>query len=604
MTIFVSRAFFHAHKTLMVAAGTFAASSGFWMESIIKDSSLVSCEAEVTDNPATKAKMQFSIQSKLPEHQQQRNFIRRMSNVGRFSLLSETATNPSIPVMVLVMTGKPWKPQDFTNLYQNRQLAEKHSRFTAHLDARRNNFVFPLPLQDPLATGTNNRQFLPYVQPVLYPVIPGAELKDRVNDAIRDPMDLDNRLWEVRTATGGSIGQSGAIPNDRLPQVQKECNPTDVETVVIFRAHHCMADGVSLAALFGDLMDEADEIQQRILQEISLFKSRRKKTPWWKKLISFVYFWFWGSIQAIYYQLYLYIVSWTPSNRTPWNILRQAYSAQRGIKSGEDIWEPRSISWMQIASVDEVKQVAKYYSKRIRSHVTVNDVFCSCVSAAIVKLLRYHRTVNPWKNDNLELPFMNLVIPVHIHGGILLPGQSIGNKIGALVARIPCEAGITKSESQEEMSKCRLEQIHRILTERKRTPAAFLAYKMASMMGYWSSSGNGTSSGDDLEKGVAKTTPASSWTSWIFGKAHANASVVITNIRGPDQLVHLDGHPVQATLGFLPLPPGIPLGIVVSSYNQSVALTITAEPWAVPDADQFLGWVQEEYHTLKEQMDK
>ena len=39
--------------------------------------------------------------------------------------------------------------------------------------------------------------------------------------------------------------------------------------------------------------------------------------------------------------------------------------------------------------------------------------------------------------------------------------------------------------------------------------------------------------------------------------------------------------------------------MVVSSYNQSVGLAITAEPWAVPDADRFLSWVVEEYQTLK-----
>jgi hypothetical protein len=41
----------------------------------------------------------------------------------------------------------------------------------------------------------------------------------------------------------------------------------------------------------------------------------------------------------------------------------------------------------------------------------------------------------------------------------------------------------------------------------------------------------------------------------------------------------------------------------VSSYNQRVSLSVTAEPWAVPDADQFLEWVSEEYQTLLDQVD-
>jgi diacylglycerol O-acyltransferase / wax synthase len=602
MSVFTARAFFGAQKSALAAAGACVASGGWWMTGNNRDDS-TSCEASTNSSPTSRQIPK--VISKLPkDYQRKPDIVRRMSSVGRFSLLSETQTNPSIPVMVLAMTGKPWKPQDFVKLYTDRQVAEKHPRFAAHLDARRNNFVFPATtVEDPLGAKTSS--WLPHIQPVLYPIIPRAELKDRINDAIKDPIDLDTRLWEARTATGGAIGQSGAIPADRIVVVKKESKPFDVESLLFFRAHHCMADGVSLGALFGDLMDEGPEIQQRIALEIAKFKSRRKKSPWWKKLILFLYYWIWGSIQALWYQLYLYVVSWTSIRRNPWNILRRTYSARKGLKPDEDIWEPRSLSWMQIASVNEVKHVAEYYSKLSKSRITINDVFCSCVSAAIVKLLRYHRTVNPWIKDQLELPHMNLVIPVHIHGGILLPGQSMGNKIGAMVARIPCEAGVQPSATPAEVAQTRLQEINKVLTERKRTPAAFLAYMTARMMGYWTSGGSGVHSivdDEENEDGVVRS-PTSSWTSWLFEKAHANASVVVTNVRGPDRLVHLDGRPVHMTIGFLPLPPGIPLGVVVSSYNQQVSLTVTAEPWAVPDADQFLVWVQEEFQILKQHMD-
>ncbi|KAG7357498.1 putative wax ester synthase/diacylglycerol acyltransferase [Nitzschia inconspicua] len=598
MALFASRTLFlGAKNSALAAVGACAASAGFWMAtSSAPKSTTSSCESTTNTSQIPRP---LPKTSKLPESQMQTGIVRRMTNVGRFSLLSETQSNPSIPVMVLAMTGKPFKPQDFVKLYTNRQVAEKHPRFTAHLDARRNNFVFPSQSQDPLSASSNFS--LPHVQQVLYPIIPRTELKDRINDAIKDPLDLDIRLWEARTATGGAIGQSGAIPNERIAFIEKQNNQADVESLLFFRAHHCMADGVSLGALFGDLMDEGDEMQERILFEIAKFKSRRKKTSFWKKMLYFFYYWLWGSVQAIGYQLFLYLVSWTLNRRNPWYILQRAYLERKGLKPEEGIYEPRSLSWMQITSVDEAKQVAEFYSKQTKSRVTINDVFCSCVSAAIVKLLRYHRTVNPWLKDNLELPYMNLVIPVHINGGILLPGQSMGNKIGAMVSRIPCESGIQDSEYPAEVAQQRLQRISEILTKRKQTPAAFLAYITASMMGFWTSSGSGVHSLAD-EEDISRS-PTSSWTSWLFEKAHANASVVVTNVRGPDQMMHLDGRPVQTTLGFLPLPPGIPLGVVVSSYNQQISLTVTAEPWAVPDADQFLLWAQEEFQILKAQMD-
>ena len=298
-----------------------------------------------------------------------------------------------------------------------------------------------------------------------------------------------------------------------------------------------MADGVSLGAFFGDLADEGEEFRQKLVEGIAKFKARRKKIPWWKKLLIFLYYWCFGTLKALLYQGYLFVSSWTTGRNSPWEALRQAYNARNNLLPGQDILEPRSLAWQEIAPVDEVKDVAEYYSKRTKSRITINDIFCSCVNAAIVKLLQYQRIVNPWLTKDLELPYLNLVIPVHLHGGVLLPGKSMGNKIGAMVARMPCEEGIEESDTPSDMAENRLKEVNRILTERKQTPAAVLSYMMASFMGYWSSVGSGNrhrqNAGD-----VGETAPvASSWTSWLFENAHANASVVVTNVRGPDKMV-------------------------------------------------------------------
>ena len=49
----------------------------------------------------------------------------------------------------------------------------------------------------------------------------------------------------------------------------------------------------------------------------------------------------------------------------------------------------------------------------------------------------------------------------------------------------------------------------------------------------------------------------------------------------------------------LPLPPGIGIGVVVSTYNGKIFLTIDADSRIVPDADRFLGFMLEEYEVLK-----
>ncbi len=528
---------------------------------------------------------------------------RRMTNVGRFSLVSETEQNPSVPVLVMAMTGKPYFAKDFCRLYEERGIAKTHPRFGARLDTTKTHFEF----DEGSATSNDN------VRDRIFPSIAVAELKDRINDAsLYEPLDLNSRLWEAWTATGGAVGQSGAIPADVATE-NSSSGEKEVESLLLFRAHHCLGDGVSLGALFGDLVDEGAEIQAKIQDQIKLYKKRKKGTPWWKKLFFVLYYWIWGSMKALLYQFYLFAASWYDQfeHDDPWILLKKIYDEKRELQAGKQAVPPRSLAWETIAPVDEVKRVADFYSKMNRkqtgrkSKITINDVFCSCASAAIVKQLAYHRAVNPkLSSHKLSLPSMHLIIPVHLQGGILLPGQGMGNKIGAMVSRIPGECVAKNSDSNDRcvLAQERLIQIHSVLNARKQTPIAVLSYMMAGLMGYLSPSSSSDDSANN-PTGYTVGSSSSSWTPWIFRKAHANASMVVTNVRGPEHIIHMEGRPVHAVLGFLPLPAGVPVGLVVKSYNNKISLTVTAEEFAVPDAEQFLGWCKEEYEFLKQRAD-
>jgi hypothetical protein len=220
-------------------------------------------------------------------------------------------------------------------------------------------------------------------------------------------------------------------------------------------------------------------------------------------------------------------------------------------------------------------------------------------------------TDNGIKNKVSELQLTN---DAHLTNIIYIAstlGQSMGNKIGAMVSRIPGEnlggggggGGRASNEHDDPaiLAQERLIQVHTVLNERKQTPAAVLSYLAAGLMGRISPSSSASSNNDDDTSSISYSvgSSSSSWTPWLFRKAHANASVVVTNVRGPESCVHLEGRPIRAFLGFLPLPAGVPVGLVVGSYNNEITLTVTAEEYAVPDADKFLGWVQDEYELLK-----
>jgi len=539
---------------------------------------------------------------------------KRMTNVGRFSLVSETARNPSVPVLVMAMTGKPFYAEDFRRLYRERGIAERYPRFGARLNEGKTHFVF-----DGGESSRNKRGVIgrDNVRETMYPRIRIAELKDRINDAsLYAPLDLTSRLWEAWTATGGAVGQSGIVSSlDSAEKVRDD--ERNVESLLLFRAHHCMADGVSLGALFSDLVDEGPEIRAHIQSQIKLYKKSRRGTPWWKKLLSALYYWIWGSMKALMYQAYLFAISWYDryEHDDPWMILKASYDKKRQTEEEErKVVPPRSLSWEVIAPVDEVKRVARFYSKMNReqtgqkSKVTINDVFCSCASAAIIKQLEYHRAVNPKLSSSgqrLSLPSMNLIIPVHLQGGIILPGQGLGNKIGAMVSRIPGERISNKmvdGDDRTALAQERLIRVHSVLNARKQTPVAALSYLVAGVMGYLSPSSAAPTSATSAVYSVGSS--PSSWTPWFFRKAHANASLVVTNVRGPEFSMHLEGRPVRAFLGFLPLPAGVPVGLVVTSYSKKIVLSVTAEEYAVPDPEQFLGWVREEYEFLKQRADE
>lgn len=326
-------------------------------------------------------------------------------------------------------------------------------------------------------------------------------------------------------------------------------------------------DGVSAGQMFLDFMDEGDELKAMIHQRIEAFMKRKKS--WYKKLQFFLYYWCWGSLKTFWHFITMLVSTFFAP--APWARIREAFYDNATAADLEN--QPaRTISWIDVGAVDEVKEVAAYFSQFTEGKVTINDIFCSCVSGAIAKLLQHHRQTN---SDIPSLDYLTLALPFHIFGGVLPPGHSLGNKIGAVGTRLPSEA---IPDPQE-----RLLEVHETMSELKRRPDGFWLYSAAKLLG---------SVGGILGR---------NFTSGLLQGSSMNASVVVSNVRGPEDVNHVAGRKIESALGFLPLPPGIPLGVAVVSSRGILTLTVTAEPWAAPDADLFLYWIVEEYQTLLEQ---
>jgi len=340
---------------------------------------------------------------------------------------------------------------------------------------------------------------------------------------------------------------------------------------------------VSLGFALSDLSDEGAAIREMVINELKRRGKAKSRQSFLRKflgLFRFFYYWVWGGMKAFSYHSYLLMMS--PQN--PFTLIMVKNKKDiAGSSDDVNITVERSVSWCQAAKVSDVK----YIASKVCPTATINDVFVSCASYAIGKQLEQHQNTSSGgisnddksKDRKIALPsHVNVVMPVHLYGGVILPGQSMGNRIGAMVARVPSspvhkpnEHNISSTASE------RLSEVSRNISFVKKSPIAHLSWITAKFCS------------DYLPAPLVK---------YLMRNANANAAFVLSNVRGNTKKVHWNGHTVENAIGFLPLPPGIPVGIVVQSYAGQLSISISADKKAVPDADLFLKWMLDEYFRL------
>jgi hypothetical protein len=537
----------------------------------------------------------------------------RMTAIGKFSLKTETPTNPSVPVFFMALSSKPGRkneesaedlrskvsindtidespltPAKFEKRWVESKMHEKHPRFSSKV-TKDGNFFEPITTPRTIgemdttshsSTGEPLASLRDHILETLHMNVYREDLKSRIEKLVTSAMDVNHKLWEVQISSG-DLGSSGAISQARSEEIKADYddynrsrsgadthNHKPKETVLLFRCHHSLGDAVSLTAALGDLLDEAAEIRDMIKAEIKRRRDKKGKQSALRKLLAFFQKLIWllfGSITVLTRQLYLMV----STKKNPFcAVLNKSQKEldEMAVELG------RSVSWCDVAPVDEARRVAKSLGG---PKATINDVFVSCVTAAIARQLAEHRKNSGYDERSSEVDLQrhfNVVVPAHLTGGILPPGQSVGNHIGAFVAKVPGEMENATASPSE-----RLALVHQSLDLVKRSPAPIVSYCIARF------------SSSCLPQSLATR---------LFHRGSANAAVAVTNSRGFEKKVHMNGSTIESMAGFIPLPPGLPVGVVVQSYGSKISVSVNAEKWAVPDADVFLGWILEEYSLL------
>ena len=483
--------------------------------------------------------------SKPTEREKKSSLLQRqMTPIGKFALLSQTKCNPSIISFFVALANKDegMGIEEFEQLWT--KVMKKHERFRFLVSQADGCFE------------EANKSLGEYTLELPHPQNP-SEFKARIDKFLTSPMDLSEQMWEV-CISSGPVGASGAILNseDLIEQGYKS------ETVALFRSHHVLCDGVSWSAVVKDSADEHDQLDELMLDALEKYKMHAQNVGVLHRLVGLVMYYVFGSIFALSLQL--------------WNMFTSTNPFDEFIKDPKDKDNKRSVSWKYLATIDDAKSV----TKSISSDLKLNDLFIALLSSALEKQYQELKAKSDVSKTSSKCPSsVRVVVPVHLTGAIL-PGQTIGNKIGAFVASIPFNASPQKKQTN---SLSRLRKISRILSRIKRTPAPQISWFITALI---------------------STLGLESIAKYAMVRCHCHAAAVVSNVHGFPFQIHWKGRPIEIICAFLPLPPQIPIGVLVTSYDGKIVVSVEADEQVVPDADRFLDYILEEYEVIKEEISR
>lgn len=474
---------------------------------------------------------------------------------------SESEGNPSIPTFFLALSGRKSVSQDdsgpssvyssisnsknkftvsdFESAWLDKDMPNRHPRFHSTVSEHDDRYfeevhhIKPGDEEYPKIKAELDR----HASETMHFSVYRDDLRYRLEHMLTSPIEVQDKLWEVKISNG-PLGSSGAISQAKAEAIFQRMKTGEglarhntkgdefqrkkygaeklwsdtaqkiapMESVLLFRSHHALADGASIMAALSDLSDEAEEIRAEINMALKKWRHKGKQGNLlhrlMRRLARYLKMCMWlslGTLKAFLYQTYLQIT--TRSN--PFDAVK-AYAEKKGILA-----TGRSISWCDAAPLEEAKQICQAISKANGVNITVNDLFVSCITAAIVRQLNEHQEFMAPVAAHKHVAVarnINVVVPVHLRGGVVLPGEGMGNKIGAFVTRCPGEMDPTHvGEEAIQCPKKRLLAVNKSLSACKSSPTPLVSHYIAKFCS------------DYLPE---------SWTKSLFRRANANGESI------------------------------------------------------------------------------
>jgi WS/DGAT/MGAT family acyltransferase len=213
----------------------------------------------------------------------------------------------------------------------------------------------------------------------------------------------------------------------------------------------------------------------------------------------------------------------------------------------------KRVAWSQPVAVRDIKAIGKRYDAK------VNDVLVAAMTGAL-------RTYLKGRGVDVDHTTVRAMVPVDLR-----PPERIG-QLGNEFGLVLLDLAVTEARTDRRLALTRAR-----MDALKRSPEPLATKALLNLLG------RGPKLLEDLSND-------------LFGR---KASVVMTNVVGPSEVLYLAGVPIDRILPWAP-HPGKQLGMAVSilSYRGSASLTVIGDARLVPDPQAITGEFNREFKKM------
>ena len=365
----------------------------------------------------------------------------------------------------------------------------------------------------------------------------GGALEEVASDLISTPLDRTKPMWQFHL----------------IDNVDGGC-------AIVLRIHHCYGDGFALTHVVASMTDTAPDARRTAGVDISMPVSRRSA---WERIF--------GPVTETAGDVVRSSLALVDFGR---DLLAHPSRAIDYAKTGKDLASQAAIianmtpdsptlfkgalgvmkraAWAEPLPLFEVKAL----SDMLRC--SVNDVLVSCVAGAL-------RSYLIEQDEPVEGAEMRALVPVNLRP----PGRitELGNRFGLVFMNLP----IGMEDPIE-----RILEVHKRMGELKDSQQPLVALGILAGMGM---------APESIKERILQTLAA-------------NASVVITNVRGSEQPRYFAGKRIASQMFWVPQSGGIGIGISILSYAGQVSFGVVTDVLRVPDPARIAERFAAEFETL------